>query len=227
MDAFYRYPHTPHLIWLASGTPRDDKILSSEQAKLLLAGEISVEEKLDGANLGFSLSPTMQLRIQNRGQFLTEPYGGQFLRLKSWLERNEGTVLSALSSDLILFGEWCAARHTLDYLSLPDWFLLFDVYDKNLQKFWSCSRRDLLARNFGLKTVPYVFRGKTNLYELKSILESRKSHYRDGLMEGLVIRRDKADWSDTRAKIVRADFVQTIDEHWRKRQIEWNRIQYN
>lgn len=227
MDEFYRFPHTPHLVWLADVAPRDDKVLSSDEAKSLLNDVIHVEEKLDGANLGFSLSSTMQLRIQNRGTYLAEPYVGQFARLKSWLVQNEEAVLSGLTSDLILFGEWCAARHTLEYMSLPDWFLLFDVYDKRSRKFWSSSRRNALASDIGINTVPSVFTGQSNISELEKVLNSRKSRYRDGLMEGLVVRRDTMEWCEARAKIVRAEFVQTIDDHWRKRQIEWNRIDYS
>jgi hypothetical protein len=52
---FYRFPHTPHLSWLGEGTPRDDKVLPPTEAKALLAGEVVVEEKRDGANPGLSL----------------------------------------------------------------------------------------------------------------------------------------------------------------------------
>ena len=57
MTDFFRFPHTPHIAWLATGAPRDDKVLSPDEAHELLAGEVVLEEKLDGANLGFSVSP--------------------------------------------------------------------------------------------------------------------------------------------------------------------------
>jgi hypothetical protein len=28
----------------------------------------------------------------------------------------------------ILFGEWCATRHSLSYDKLPDWFIAYDLY---------------------------------------------------------------------------------------------------
>ena len=76
MSFFFRFPHTPHLAWLGAGVPRDDKVLSPEEANKILAGSIVVEEKLDGANLGLSIGPDGQLRAQNRGQYLLEPYSG-------------------------------------------------------------------------------------------------------------------------------------------------------
>ena len=62
MTDFFRFPHTPHIAWLATGAPRDDKVLSPDEAHELLAGEVVLEEKLDGANLGFSVSPDGVLR---------------------------------------------------------------------------------------------------------------------------------------------------------------------
>src|SRR5690606_36983386 len=124
MTDFFRFPRTPHLAWLGEGTPRDDKVLSPEEAAALLRVDVVVEEKLDGANLGISLAPDGSLRMQNRGQYLIEPYGGQFSRLHGWLARNRTALTEKLEPQLILFGEWCAARHSLNYDALPDWFLV-------------------------------------------------------------------------------------------------------
>ncbi|HMV60584.1 MAG TPA: RNA ligase family protein [Agitococcus sp.] len=227
MSDFFRFPHTPHLAWLAVGTPRDDKVLSSQEVAALLAGDVVVEEKLDGANLGISLDTKGQLRSQNRGQYLSEPHAGQFSRLPAWLAQHREALYSVLTHDLILFGEWCAARHSLDYAALPDWFLLFDVYDRSVGRFWSTSRRNILAHNTGLLTVPQVMHGKFTLAELKTVVMDTPSHYRQGALEGVVIRSESADWCESRAKLVRPDFTQSIETHWRKRTIEWNRVDYS
>jgi len=118
---FFRFPHTPHLAWLGEGSPRDDKVLSPAEVGALLTGNVVVEEKLDGANIGFSLAANGSLRAQNRGQYLTNPYTGQFARLPAWLAQHEEGLQAVLQTNLILFGEWCAARHSLDYVKLEDW----------------------------------------------------------------------------------------------------------
>lgn len=227
MTEFFRFPHTPHLVWLGEGAPRDDKVLSSPEAAAWLVGEVVVEEKLDGANLGLSLDPDGGLRAQNRGQYLAEPHAGQFARLPAWLAQHEAGLLSVLEPKLILFGEWCAARHSLDYAALPDWFLLFDVYDRAAGRFWSTARRDGLARAGGLVTVPTVFRGRITLGALKRLVAATASRYRQGPLEGVVVRRESAEWCEDRAKLVRPDFTQAIDTHWRRRTIEWNRRDYS
>ena len=225
---FFRFPTTPHLAWLAKdGMPRDDKVLSPTEAQALLSGDVVVEEKLDGANLGLSLSLDGALRAQNRGQYLGEPYTGQFARLSTWFGQHEAGLHAVLRPELMLFGEWCAARHSLDYDTLPDWFLLFDVYDRSSRRFWSSSRRNALAADAGLFTVPLAFSGRATLTVLKQLVMDTPSRFRAGLpMEGVVVRRESGEWCEARAKLVRPDFAQAIDTHWRKRAIEWNRVDW-
>jgi ATP-dependent RNA circularization protein (DNA/RNA ligase family) len=225
---FFRFPHTPHIAWLAHGTPRDDKVLSTQEAGELLNAVVVVEEKLDGANLGFSLSPEGELRAQNRGQYLHTPHGGQFARLPDWLASHGDNLCAQLTkhtqSNLMLFGEWCAARHSLGYDRLPDWFLLFDVYERGLGRFWSSSRRNALAGTLGLAAVPQLLQAECTLQQLKDLLRRQTSQFRQGSLEGVVIRRESTDWCEARAKLVRPDFTQTIAKHWSRRRIEWNRL---
>jgi ATP-dependent RNA circularization protein (DNA/RNA ligase family) len=224
---FFRFPHTPHIAWLGEGAPRDDKVLSLSEAAALLADNVVVEEKLDGANLGLSLTPDGRLRAQNRGQYLDEPHAGQFGRFPAWLAQHGALLSTVMTSDLMLFGEWCAARHSLDYVALPDWFLLFDVYDRAAGRFWNTLRRNALASQAGLLTVPQLLHGKTTVPALKQLVATTNSRYRNGALEGLVIRRESPEWCEARAKLVLPDFTQAIDTHWRKRPIEWNRIDYS
>ncbi len=222
---FFRFPSTPHLAWLGKGSPRDDKLLSSVAADELLSGPVRVEEKLDGANLGLSFGPDGTLRAQNRGQFLSKPYGGQFSRLVSWMGMHKWHWSEHVAANLILFGEWCAARHSLDYTKLPDWFVLFDVYDREQRRFWSGKRRNALAESLNLAVVPTLFQGHTNIQQLTTLVGTASSHYRAGPLEGVVIRKESSDWCESRAKLVKAEFTQAIMEHWRRKAIEWNRIE--
>ena len=200
---------------------------SPAEAHALLAHKVVVEEKLDGANLGFSLDEHGELRAQNRGQYLSDPHAGQFARIPMWLQQHGDALLAELTPDLIFFGEWCAARHSLDYGTLPDWFLLFDVYERSAGRFWSTARRNELAARAGLVTVPRLFQGRITLDALKQMVASTTSLYRSGPLEGMVIRHEDEHWCLNRAKLVRPDFTQAIDTHWRKRAIEWNRVDHD
>ena len=227
MSQFFRFPHTPHIAWLGQGGPRDDKVLSPEEVADLLYGDVVLEEKLDGANLGFSVAPDGQLRAQNRGQYLEGLGGalpGQFARLSPWLAQHEDRLFDALGPDLIAFGEWCAARHSLDYPTLPDWWLLFDVYDRQQGRFWSTARRDAWARDNGLVVVPRLHLGHVTEADLREAVAGRTSQFRPGPLEGVVVRHEDTDWLQARGKLVRADFTQAIDSHWRSRALEWNQL---
>lgn len=224
MSNFFRFPHTPHLVWLGSGAPRGDKVLSQNEVRELLSDEVIVEEKIDGANLGISCGEGSEILLQNRGSYLSPPYRGQFTRLPSWLGERAGGLDSILSSEKILFGEWCAAKHSLFYDRLPDWFLLFDVYCRKKKQFLSTVQRNAMARTGGLSTVPEVARGQFTLGQLTDLLFNGQSQFRDGTIEGLVIRSEGADLSVARAKLVRPDFSQAIQEHWSSRPLSWNRL---
>ena len=224
---FFRYPHIPHIAWLADGHPRDDKVLSPAEVASLLAAELVIEEKLDGANLGFSIGSDGALRAQNRGQYLRPPFTGQFARLDDWLAVHQDRLFDALTESLIVFGEWCAARHSLDYERLPDWWLMFDVYDREAQQFWSTERRHRLASTVTAAEVPCVYRGRLSLAQLQAWVTNQTSRFRDGPVEGVVVRRENSLWLQERAKLVRPDFTQSISQHWRERPLAWNRVGVN
>lgn len=224
MTRFFRFPHTPHVAWLGSGQPRDDKLLAPGEVAELLTGPVVVEEKVDGANLGFSTTEDGELRAQNRGSCLKpEAAHAQFRPLWSWLGVHADDLVDALWPDLMLFGEWCHAVHSVRYDRLPDWFLGFDVYDRSEARFWDTSRRDALLASLGLHAVPRLAAGPFDVAELRGLLgPSRLGH---GPMEGLVVRRQQDGWTTARAKLVSAEFTQAIDAHWSRGRLVHNRLQ--
>lgn len=226
MRGFFRFPHTPHLAWLGNVPPRDGKVLTALEARDLLTTDIIVEEKLDGANLGISIGNDGNLQFQNRGEYLLPPFTGQFARLNGWAEHHRFDLMQELGPDLMLFGEWCAARHSVAYDALPDWFVAFDVFDRAAERFWSVPRRDMLAKQIAIPTVPCLSSGRTTLDTLITLTTTRNSQFGQVPLEGLMVRRDGTEWIERRAKLVRPDFLQAIGEHWRRRQIEWNKVNY-
>lgn len=224
MSAFFRFPHTPHLTWLGKGQPRDDKLLSLHEANALLAGEVIVEEKVDGANLGFSTDGDGLLRVQNRGSYLDRAHAHpQFRLLWSWIDARGSALVDALWPDLMLFGEWCYAVHSITYTRLPDWFLGFDVYDRSVEKFWTVARRDALLAKLRLHPAPRVAKGHFSIEEIEQLL-SNGSQVGDALVEGLVIRQESGGFTTARAKLVRAEFTQAIDEHWARGPLRRNEL---
>lgn len=223
MSEFFRFPHTPHLAWLGEGRPRGDKVLAASEAHALLERRLVVEEKVDGANLGFSVDERGVLRAQNRGAYLPlDELHGQWKPLGRWLTPRAEDLATALFPDLMLFGEWCYAVHSLRYSRLPDWFLVFDVFDGSRREFWSVARRDALAAELGLAVVPRLGDGHFDLPRLEAMLGA--SRISDGPAEGLYVRHEEGEHLVTRAKLVRREFVQAIDEHWSRKAIVPNSV---
>jgi len=218
-----RFPRTPHLAWLGKGTPREDKVLSTAERSAFLSGELVVEEKVDGANVGIAASDEGGLLAWNRGTLLHRGQcHPQFGPLFRWMAEREAALLRVLRLDLALFGEWCYAVHSVRYTRLPDWLLVFDVYDFGRERFWSTSRRNALAAELGCSTVPELARGRCDLPALRALFST--SRLGEAPAEGLYLRRETDEWLVERAKLLRPEFIEGIEEHWRKRPMETNRL---
>ncbi len=218
------FPRTPHLAWLGAGHQRDDKILSDLEQDALLSAEVLVEEKIDGANLALSAGSDGRMQARNRATVLGRGAHPQFDPLWPWLAQRERSLVEALESELTLYGEWCFAVHSVRYDALPNWFLGFDVHDRRTDRFWSTARRDVLLRRLAIPPVPTIARGRFTLDALLSLLEDSTSRVGSGPIEGLYLRREQDDWLLDRAKLVRAEFVESLDEHWMRRPLQRNRL---
>lgn len=221
-ERFVKFPRTPYLIWLGESAPRDDKLLDAAEVKALLRRPASIEEKVDGANIGLSASVDGRLRAQSRGHYLETGTAGQWKPLWRWLALHETRLVPALGPSLILFGEWCYAEHSVPYGALPDWLLVFDVYDRQEGRFWSRKRRDALAEKTGLSVVPLLAEGVFTAASLRKHLGP--SRLGSGPAEGIYVRWDEGDWLLARAKFVRPGWVMASDEHWSSRPLKTNRL---
>jgi ATP-dependent RNA circularization protein (DNA/RNA ligase family) len=214
-DGFYKFPSTPHLLWLGKTSPRDDKVYSKIERRDFLNGEIIVEEKIDGANIGISLNASGEIAVQNRNNYITKAHRElQFEKLWDWMGRRKYILKEFLHQDLIIFGEWCYAKHSVFYDRLPDWFLGFDIYDIEGGFFWaSCKRNDALA-SLNIATVPHIAKGYFSVDDLLKMIN--KSHYSDTSMEGIYLRNENDEILLHRAKVVNPIFAESINSHWKK-----------
>ncbi len=222
-DGLYKFPHTPHLLWLGPGTPREDKVLRPNEVAEFLAGEVIVEEKVDGANLGISLAPDGRLRAQSRGSFLAPGRShAQWNLLWPWIAEHRVALEEGLQGGLILFGEWCYARHSVPYDALPDWFLAFDLFETNSRRFWSADRRNEWLKGRDVVPIPEVKRARLLENQIPTLLGL--SRVGPVTMEGIYLRREQDGWLQARAKVVSQGFRHQIEEHWSRRALLPNRL---
>ncbi|RYE22434.1 MAG: hypothetical protein EOP45_08230, partial [Sphingobacteriaceae bacterium] len=216
-----------HLINLGSATG-DDLVMSQKEIDHLMSeynqSQIVCEEKIDGANLGISLSGfDLKLLSQNRGHFVNIASHSQFKKLDDWSNLHRDDLLKILFTDkqyprrYILFGEWLASSHSIAYTKLPDYFIAFDIYDRHHEQFLTRSSVQQRLKGTSIYQVPKLeikitsemLKDKTAIQQLVQ----QQSLYTDGPIEGIYFRFLDGRCTKDRAKIVRSDFLAST-KHW-------------
>ena len=232
-----KYPRTPHLVGSRLGPGDED--LSQVPFSKILGRNIVIEEKIDGANSAVSFDADGKLLLQSRGHYLDGGYRERHYNLlKQWANINKELFHSVLGCRYIMYGEWMYAKHTVFYDALPDYFMEFDIYDREDKVFLDTDRRRELTDKIGIiSSVPVLDRGVFKKTEkiLSYIGDSNyitdnhsevlaKLAERQGLdverqlketdssktMEGLYIKVEEGGCVVERYKYVRASFLQCI-----------------
>lgn len=214
---FKKFPRTH---WLPIAKPHvGERQLTSSETQELFSEDINVSEKMDGANVGIQVVDG-EILLQKRGGFIGAGEHPQYGAFKTYvLKRYE--KIHNLPRDLVFFGEWCYAKHSVYYNSLPDYLLIFDIFDEERNTFLCARERDEIAREHGFEVVPTFFEGKATLDEIPQMI--RRSFFSEELMEGVVVRNDILDATNAiRGKYVREGFI-AGDKHWSKKQLVKNR----
>eukprot|EP00803_Ostreobium_quekettii_P007429 evm.model.scf_4811.1 EVM.evm.TU.scf_4811.1 scf_4811:242-3088(-) len=224
-----KFPRTPHLLNMGAAT-RDDLVLDGSETRLLLQGEVIVEEKVDGSNIGIGFDSEWRPTLQKRGHWVTPASEAQYAKLGAWLERHGAALAECIGQHRILFGEWLFAQHTVVYDKLPDWFLAFDIYDIGSESFLSRDAFDLALSGTGIFSVRRLRSCRfSDAAEVVELMKSATSAYAlgDVPVEGVYIRREGNGRLLNRAKLVRPGFTQAIEDgnlHWSKKILVSNGI---
>ncbi|KAF8760725.1 ATP dependent DNA ligase [Rhizoctonia solani] len=227
-----KFPRTAHILDLGAATSDDVMEKSSSSTPILIrAGELVViTEKIDGANLGFSLSPLRELRVQNRSHYVNSHDHPQFRKLDSWISSHRQDLYTILDRDdafperYILYGEWMAATHSISYSKLGDLFYAFDLFDRATNTF--ASRRALEATliNTNIQLTPIICTDKAiPANDTLAKMVQQESRFYPGPMEGIYLKVETELAVRQRGKVVRADFI-TGNEHWGREEMRWNTV---
>lgn len=242
MRPIQKYPRTRHLE--GSRFQPGDEDLSAIPFDEIAGRDIVIEEKLDGANCGISFDTSGELLLQSRGHYLTGgPRERQFTLFKQWAVTLQDALRQRLGSRYILYGEWLYSKHTVFYDALPHYFLEFDVFDADENRFLDTPCRRLLLEGLPIRSVPVLFSGRLKrMNDLTKLLRQsqfirpghldrlREECRRLGLdadeivratdpstdMEGLYIKTEEGGSVTGRCKYVRGDFQMRLidaDEH--------------
>ena len=248
-----KYPRTQHIE--GSKLQPGDEDLSQISFSTIKGKHIVVEEKIDGANSAISFNESGELLLQSRGHYLTGGYRERHYNLmKQWANVHQDKFYEVLGSRYIMYGEWMYAKHTLFYDALPHYFMEFDIFDRETEKFLDTPSRHQLVKQMPIISVPVLkigkFETKKELLDLIGPSNYIKEGHHDRLreyclqnaldaeracretdssilMEGLYIKVEEDGEVKERMKFVRPSFVQTMQEatgHWLDRPIIPNQL---
>lgn len=232
-----KYPRTPHLE--GSRLQEGDEDLSQVQFDYVLGKNIVIEEKIDGANTAISFDGEGNLLLQSRGHYLIGGYRERHYNLfKQWANANQDTLFDALSNRYVMYGEWMYAKHAVFYDALPDYFMEFDIYDRERGVFLDTPSRRAITENMGIiSSVPVlasgVFKTKESVLShlgnsnyitenhievLKNVVSRQGYDVERAVketdpslkMEGLYIKIEENGIVADRVKYVRASFIQSV-----------------
>jgi atypical dual specificity phosphatase len=224
----FKFPRTPHLINLGAASSDD---IITDVAALPHDGHVVITEKIDGANMGFSLSSDRsRIIVQNRSHYVDSSTHEQFKKLGIWVERHEGDLFKILDRDpffaerYILFGEWMFATHSIPYTRLPGRFLAFDLYDRSTRTWADTKLLSGLLASTSISPVPVLYDGTMpSDSELRDMVQGQ-SKFWDGRVEGVYVKVERDGCVVSRGKVVRSDFI-AGNEHWGRGNLRVNGIE--
>ena len=252
-DIIIKYPRTPHIE--GSRLQPGDEDLSQRRFEEIADKYIVLEEKIDGANSALSFSPDGELRIQSRGHFLTGgPREHHYSLLKQWAAIHSNRFYDILRERYVMYGEWMYAKHSIYYDLLPNYFMEFDIYDRENEKFLSTVERRKLTAELPVSSCAVLCEGKFQrlsdilqyLGQSKYISERHLENLRETAircgadadaicrqtdasrtMEGIYIKVENDGEVVDRMKFVRPTFLQTVEmseQKWLDRVIIPNKL---
>lgn len=204
-----KYPRTFHLPWSSSVTT-DDRVIGD--CGHFVGKEVVVTVKMDGEQI------TMYTDYLHARSLEWERHP-----TRSWVANLHGRIGWQIPEDWRICGENLYARHSIPYTHLPDYFLVFSVWDeRNMCLSWADTEE--WAALLGLKTVPVLYRG---IWQEGVIRELFQPTWNGDPMEGYVVRlAEDFPYSQFRrsvAKYVRPGHVQT-SHHWRYQPVIPNKL---
>ncbi|KAG6817576.1 hypothetical protein H0H87_006953 [Tephrocybe sp. NHM501043] len=224
----FKFPRTPHLIDLGAASSDD---IVKDVATMPTVGNVIITEKIDGANMGFSLSSDRsKIIVQNRSHYVNSATHEQFKKLDIWVERHRDDLFQVLDRDpyfaerYILFGEWMFATHSIPYTHLPDRFVAFDLYDRSTGTWSDWASLEKILSSTSISLVPLLYHGLMPTDAKLRNMVQLQSKFWDGRVEGIYVKVEQNSCVVSRGKVVRSDFI-AGNEHWTRGNLRVNGVE--
>lgn len=198
-----KYPRSFHLPW-SLGKTDDDKTLGSVEH--FVGRTVVVTEKLDGENTSIYSDGYMHARSLD-----SRPHQSQ-----DWVRALAARIGPDLPQGWRVCGENLFARHSLAYDRLESYFYVFALYNE-YNRCLSWAETEEWAALLDLPTVPVLYEGPWDEPTVRACYDrhSKVGHESEGYVVRVADGFEYHDFSQSLAKFVRANHVQTGAKHWR------------
>eukprot|EP01098_Paradermamoeba_levis_P010887 TRINITY_DN4591_c0_g1_i4.p1 TRINITY_DN4591_c0_g1~~TRINITY_DN4591_c0_g1_i4.p1 ORF type:complete len:146 (+),score=27.65 TRINITY_DN4591_c0_g1_i4:201-638(+) len=97
-DLLVKFPRTTHLLSDSDVTSRGDLLMTEKEVQAWTQSNVVVEEKVDGANIGISVTDKYEIRFQNRSHFVNSETQTQVSKLREHrMKKPQSSILSILN----------------------------------------------------------------------------------------------------------------------------------
>jgi ATP-dependent RNA circularization protein (DNA/RNA ligase family) len=195
--------------------------LSDSEVKTLLAGKVVVEEKLDGANVGI-IRHKRGFHLQKRGSLVGQSEHSQFQYFHHWAHQLKYENIMSMPVGTIVYGELLYAVHTIYYDNLPDYVIMFDVW--NGKKYLDENKKYTFIDDHGFEHAPIVAYDYFTREDLNCLMPVASAY--GEIAEGIVVKRYSRKGEYFRGKVVKPQFIKEMEEsdHWTHKQIRRNKL---
>lgn len=200
------FPRITHLSWKPNIVSGD---LVSQNDNIIFSDNVIIEEKVDGASVGMALvnsHPLIRNRnhVLNKGYLKDTPAKMQFRPLWNWFYENKElfkNLNDVYSQPVSVYGEWMYAQHGMKYDKLPSYFIAYELFFPEENRWTS------IDPELGFITTKRLGT-KIDSYEMLENLTNELSEFSSELREGVVVKIKSGNNIIERFKMVRQGFVQ-------------------
>jgi hypothetical protein len=205
-----KYPRTPHLPW-SEGASNDDKLLKNVDH--FSGKSISISIKLDGENTTMYRNGLHARSLDSKDH-----------PSRHWVKAYHASVRHNITKGWRVCGENLYAKHSIHYLNLPSYFMVFLIANEN-NLCLSTEETEYFCEQNGFTHVPVIYRGIGGpLIESFSAVEAL---VQGNFHEGYVVRLSDdfrlENFDVSVAKYVRKNHI-TTDDHWMYKEVVPNQL---
>ena len=203
-----KYPHTPYFEFSPSVDAKDTRRDGYFNVANFLNVSIIITEKMDGSNCSLT-----NKKVAARNGFDAPHISFDYIKSM------HSQVSEKIPEDIVVFGEWLYAKHSIHYKELSGYFQVFAVYQNGHWLSWDDVEK--VSGEIGFPVVSHS--SPVTFHDTKELI-GYITRYSENVIthggEGTVTRiaGSFSEFKNSVAKYVRKNHVQT-SSHWSKQKL--------